>query len=268
MRIEVRNCAPGICFERPPYLGHRLGERAYGERLRSFSGFSVTVRGCRWLACRSRSRSTVATVAVGVRATSGNVAAGRSSAWLQLGGGVPPATTQRRRLDADRPARRCPPGRHELDPDVLRKQQRTLPRNDSQRDEQQGRAELQAPADQVATSLPSRQLIEAVGELSCTSRCRCGRSGRCRGPRSRVVPDRSTASGSRVKDDEQRDQHGRRHRDAELEEEAADDAAHEGDGQEHGDDARSVVARTARPISLVPSMAAWRCDLADVRGGG
>ena len=52
----------------------------------------------------------------------------------------------------------------------------------------------------------------------------------------RVVPDRRQ---HRVEGEghEQRDQHGGRDHDAELEEEAADDAAHEGDGQEHRHDA-------------------------------
>jgi hypothetical protein len=43
-------------------------------------------------------------------------------------------------------------------------------------------------------------------------------------------------------------------------EELADDAAHEADRQEHGDD-RERRRSTARPISSVPSMAAWCADL-------
>ena len=80
----------------------------------------------------------------------------------------------------------------------------------------------------------------------------------------RVVPDQGK---HRVEGEghEQRDQYGGRHHDAELEEEAANDAAHEGDGQEDRDDAEGRGEhREADLVGAVERGLAVRLAEADV----
>ena len=112
---------------------------------------------------------------------------------------------------------------HELEADVLR--QGEAAEEGRQGDQERELGPAQRPAQDGAVDAVGALLggVDDAGEAA-------GAVGL------RVVPDRRQHRVER-EGHEQRDQHGGRDHDAELEEEAADDAAHEGDRQEHRDDA-------------------------------
>ena len=113
--------------------------------------------------------------------------------------------------------------RHEFEADVFR--QRKAADEGRQGDQQGGLGPAQGPAQHRAIDAvgPLLRAVDDAGEASVAMSLR-------------VVPDRGE---HRVESEghEQRDQDGGRDHDTELEEETADDAAHEGHGQEHRHDA-------------------------------